>query len=238
MDDVNEIFGTKPQSAVEEAWHREQNRKQFDIIRVKSPTSVTVKGVSYDLNLMPQAMKDHYIMYDIEQYQKVPFGSTIDIPYPRAMLYVKHRKDTIVNYINAKMHDEFIANRRKKGFPDYKDKAEENHETYETQEYPKGNDEELIAELYDQMWMGMTIRAAQDRPPNLDNPRAGEMDMRPNEIRVMESLSRKVVDTSKDPSPFVNPQGTSAPPIPGQQTTNPFAQMNRQLTPEEITNEQ
>lgn len=189
-----DIFGERPKTPVEEAWHNEQRRKEYDVIRVSNPATITVKGVTY--NLPP---KDFYIMYDTNQHQKVPFNSTIDVPRPRAERYIKHKKDEIVNFINQKMHDEYLADRDQKGLPRYTDKHTENKETYETQQYPKTDDEAIIAEIYDQLWLGITIIAGRDIPPVTDtDPRSGEVDMKPKEVKALDVLNKKIINMETD----------------------------------------
>ncbi len=225
--DVNKVL-------FDEAWHREQHRREFDIIRIFSPRQATVKGVLYEL-----PSQDLYIMYDINQYQKVPFGATMDVPRPRAMWFVKHRKDEILNFVNQKMHDEFIENRRKKGFPDYADKSVENKETYESAAYPKTNDPQVVAELYNQLWLGLVIKAASDTPPAQD-PRSGEVNLKPVDTQAFDDLQNKVVEPSSmavmnEPKYVAQADYTprEMPVEPPQ--TSPFAAMNEKLDVNDVT---
>lgn len=220
MDDLD--FGTPraPQTPTEEAWHREQHRKQYDIIRVANPIKGTIRGIEYDF-----PNEDYYIQYDVNQFQKIPANSTRDVPRNRAELYVSHMKDTWVNFVTQKMHDDFIADRDRRGLPRYTDKATENAETYETQSYPKTNDESVIAEIYNQLWVGLVNKAGSDVPPEL-GPRAGEVDQTPTAQRILESLSNKIVSDTPPTVTEVTPPSVS-----------PFATINRSLSAEEVTND-
>ena len=106
---MDDIYGQKPKTPVEEAWHNEQRRKQYDIIRIKNPTD-----------------RDFYVMYDVNQYQKVPKHSTLDMPRYIAIRYVQHMKDEMINAMIKEKHDAEIKERQSKGFPGFKSKWEEN----------------------------------------------------------------------------------------------------------------
>lgn len=233
MDDLN--AQATPQQLAEEAWHTEQRRKQYDIIRVKNPAIVTVKGIQYELDT-----EDFYVEYDTNQWQKISFNTTVDIPQYIAIRYVEHKKDDIVNKIVKKMHDEFIEMRRLKGMPDYKDKASENAETYETASYPKTNDENVIAELYNQLWIGIVHKIGQDKPPQTINPRSGEVNTTPTSEKVLNNLSTKWVSPSESPieqykaTPTPPPASHRPPEVP---KPSGFATLNQKLTAEDITNE-
>lgn len=225
-----------PKTPLEEAWHNEQRRKQYDIIRVSNPQTIRVKGITYELPPV-----NFYIMYDVGQYQKVDYNCKIDLPRYIAVRYIQHKKDDIVNFINKKKHDEYIANRRSKGFPEFKDKATENAETYETVEYPKSNDPEVIREIYEQLWVGIVHEFGRDMPPTSFNSRSGEVDMTPPEMKVIDLLNKRKVNPDDNPvTQFQNiPQ--SAPPMQNPVSTiptpiSPFANLNEKLTVNDITN--
>lgn len=224
MDDLDTAFGNQapPRTPVAEAWHQEQGRKQYDIIRVANPTHGTVKGKEYTFPL-----EDFFVQYDVQQYQKIPANSQRDIPRFRAERYVEHMKDKWVNFVAQKMHDDYLADRDAKGLPRYTDKATENKETYETEPYPKTNDPQLIAEIYNQLWIGLVNKAGSDTPPDV-GPRAGEVDQTPVARKVLDSLSNKIISESDSPQTVSE---VVAPP------TSPFASMNQKLAAEEVTNE-
>ena len=236
MDDLNQAFGRQRQlSAIEEAWHNEQKRKQYDIIRVSNPAKAIVKGIEYSLPPI-----DFYQEYDVNQYQKIAFNSTIDIPRYIAIRYVEHKKDEIINFVNQKLHDEYLADRDKRGLPRFTDKAVENKETYETQSYPKTDDTSVIAEVYNQLWIGLVHDFGRDVPPQNNNPRSGEVDLTSASMKALENLDKKRVDISQLPqapvyqSAPVVPQATYTPPVP---VESPFAKMNEQLSAEEVSSE-
>lgn len=229
--------GPQPQSAIEEQWHFEQRRKSFDIIRISNPTTVIVMGVPH--TFIP---KDFYVMYDTNQYQKFLSDTQLDVPRHIAVRYVEHKKDEIVNAVAKKMHDDFIADRRKKGMPDYKDKSVENDETYLTQSYPKTNDPVLIAEIYDQLWIGLVLESGRDiPPPDALNPRSGEVDLKPASEKALENMSKKRVSPDSMPSMGVarndRPPIPPTPPVMVQEPpkVNAFASMNDSLSADEVT---
>ena len=239
--DPADIFGQKVRTSAEEAWHTEQNRRKYDIIRVKNPIIVFVKKIEYTLPPI-----DFYQEYDVNQFQKISFGETIDLPRYIARLYVEHKKDEIVNFVSKKLHDEFLAERDKKGLPRFVDKAIENRETYETQEYPKTNELDVINELYDQLWIGLVHEFGKDRPPANVEP-SGIIDFSSVSMKAIENLNNKRVEGG------VKYEATPYPPTPPQPSTspvetpkadfvpNPFVELNQTLgkkvTPEEVSNE-
>ena len=228
MDDLN--FGQKPITPVEEAWHNAQRRKQYDIIRICNPTD-----------------KDFYVEYDTNQHQRVPALCTIDVPRHIAFRYIHHMKDSIINDMAQKMHDEFITERRLKGLPDYKDKAAENAETYETASYPKTNDEKLMAEIIGKLWVGIVAEYGRDILPPEVSTSTG-VDQTPTVDRILESFSNRRVDISdkqtmyapvSTPSPTYQP--TATPPVAPQQPAggSSFSRLNetltKRITPEDVT---
>lgn len=236
--DLNQAFGGQaPKTLAEEGWHNEQNRKKYDIIRVENPTQATVKGESYPL---PQ--KDFYVEYDTNQYQKIPFGGTIDIPRYIAIRYVEHKKDDIVNYVTKKLHDDFLIERDKKGFARYTDKATENKETYETDSYPKNNDPVVIAEVYEQLWVGLVHEFGRDIPPTNMDMRSGEVDLTPVSQKVLDTLNKRRVEPADNPMSQFHATYTPAPAAQSPAASIPtqpsgFAAMNQKLSAEEITQE-
>ncbi len=212
MDD--NTFDPKPNQSLEdqygERWHQEQRRQQFDIIRVKNPTTVVVKRITYEL-----PSEDFYVKYDTNQFQRIPANSFMDIPRNRADRYVEHMKDKIVNYVNKKLHDDYIAERDKKGLPRFTDKATENKETYETQDYPKSNDAEVIDEIFPQLWFGVVNLAGRDVPP--DAQAKPEDNLKTGTQRALDKLKNLRVNEDIKP------------------TEPDFAQLNDQLSATEVT---
>lgn len=214
-DNLTQAFGgPQPKTSVEEAWHREQERKKYDIIRVSNPTP-----------------KDFYVKYDTGRYQKIAANSTADIPRYMAIRYLTHMKDQILHEEAERMHDEYIAERDAKGLPRYTDKATENKETYETQAYPKTNDPVLIQKVFSQLWVGLVYEFGRDIPPeqSQNDPRSGEVDLTPPEIRIMEKLDNKRIDFEQSP---VGEFQSSEPPAVS--VSSPFSKLNEALTPGEI----
>lgn len=222
MDDT---FAPQAQTPVEEAWHKEQERKKYDIIRIKNPLS-----------------EDFYIKYDTNRYQKVPGNSTIDVPRYIALRYITHMKDQIINLTTQKMHDEYMRERREKGHPDFKSKWEENEETYMSSKYPKTNDPKVMAEIISDLWVGLVYEFGRDVPPSMVDPRSGEVDLTPPEMKILEGLDKKRVDPSERPqglfnaTPTVPPMPTPTPP-PEQPFVSPFTQMSESLSVSDVTNE-
>lgn len=221
MDDLSQAMGgIRPQSPIEEAWHNEQRRKQYDIIRVNNPTN-----------------EDFYVMYDVNQYQKVPANSKIDVPRYIATRYITHMKDRIINAMIADKHQKDMEERDKKGFPGYKSKWEENQETYMSSSYPKTDDPKLMTDVIDGLWVGLVYEFGRDIPPENVNPRSGEVDLTPPEMRILENLDKRRVDPSDTPVRTYQPTYT---PPPSQVPVAPpssFSQMNERLSASDVTNE-
>jgi hypothetical protein len=239
--DINQAMGGTPQpSAVEEQWHFEMRRKSFDIIRLANPSSIRVQG-----KLHTFGPHDFYVEYDTHQFQKFPPDTYLDVPRHIAVRYVEHKKDEIINAIAKNMHDDYIKDRDVKGLPRYTDKYTENQETYVTQDYPKSNDPVLIAEIYDQLWVGLVLESGRDiPPPDANNPRSGEVDLKPASEKALENMSKKRV--SPDSMPNMGVSRTDRPPMPPPvapvaqhepPTISPFAAMNDKLEASEVTSE-
>lgn len=212
-------FGQKIITPQAEAWHTEQRRKQYDIIRVKNPTS-----------------EDFFVEYDTNQHQRIPANSTIDIPRYIATRYVEHMKDQIIHSRAQKMHDDFIAERRKKGFPDYKDKATENAETYETSVYPKTNDPKLIAEIFSDLWVGIVYEFGHDKLPT-NSVSNTQVDMTSASQKVLNEIGNKRVDVTDTPIHQFQAIPTPPPSVSQPEATQPtgFAAMLDKLDESEVT---
>lgn len=180
MDDTafspsnNTVGYSNSQSLKEEAWHREMRRRSNDVIRVSNPTN-----------------EDFVVQWDYN-YHRIPANSTADVPRYIATKYCRDMKDKIINDQNQKKHDEELKERRKSGFPDFKNKYEENQETYERQDYVRTNNYTVSAEIYDKLWVGVVYEFGKDLPPRKD-PRSGEVDITPDEIKILQNLDKKRV---------------------------------------------
>lgn len=236
MEDINQAFGgNAPQSNLEEKWHQAQKRKQYNIVRVKNISKFICKGTEYIF--LP---KDFYVEYDVNQHQRIAADTTIDIPFYIAIRYLEHKKDEMVNQVNQKLHDDYLAERDRKGLPRYVDKATENKDTYETDPYPKSNDPKVIEELFGQLYVGLVHAFGLDTPPANDNSRTGEVDLTPISQKVFEGLSNRRVDPADSPAAQFQstPIPTMTPPPPvGYTAPSGFSAMNEKLSAEEITNE-
>lgn len=163
-------------SAKEEAWHAEQRRRSNDVIRVSNPTN-----------------EDFFVKWE-SQLHRFPANSTKDVPRYIATTYCRDMKVKLIDSENQKKHDEFLAERRKKGFADFTSKYEENQETYMTQSYPRTDDFKLATKIYDELWVGVVYEFGKDEFVNKD-PRSGEVDITPDEVKILRSLNnRKVSD--------------------------------------------
>lgn len=231
QDNLDEVLGGQSPSTpfpVQEAWHNEQKRKQYDIIRIKNPSTITVKGIDYEL-----PAEDFYIEYDTNQYQRIPANSIRDIPRFRADRYVEHMKDKIINYVNQKLHDDFLAERDRKGLPRFVDKATENRETYETQDYPKTNDPEVIAEIFNQIWLGLVNKAGNDLPPDMAQ-RSPELNVKPISQQILDKLRNKTV-APEDISYPVQPEEVKRAPAVEPLRPTGFSQMSDQLDAADVS---
>jgi hypothetical protein len=219
---LNDIGGgQRPMSLVEEAWHQEQKRKMYDIIRVANPTN-----------------EDFWVAYDTNQHQRIPANSTIDIPHYIAIRYVNHMKNHLIHREAQRMHDAQLAERDKKGLPRYTDKYTENKETYETTPYPKTNDPAKIADIYGQLWVGTVYEFGRDKMPTNQDPRSGEVNLAPVEQQALEALSKRRVSPEDGPlaqfqaRPSTPPPATPPPPL---QPPTGFADLSHKLDPSEVT---
>lgn len=226
---LNDLGGERPKTPIEEAWHIEQERKKYDIIRVKNPTN-----------------QDFYVMYDLNQHQKIPANSTVDIPRYIATRYITHMKDNIVNVTVKQMHDRDMAERKEKGMTTFKSKWEENEETYLTAEYPKTNDPTVMEKIIGDLWIGLVYEFGRDIPPSDIDPRSGEVDLTPPEMKILEGLEKRRVAPEDRPTevfsnnaiPVQNPPTVeSFIPTVVNTLPSPFASLNQRLDPSEVTNE-
>lgn len=204
---MDDIFGQKPKSPREEAWHQQQRQQTYDIVRIKNPTN-----------------KDFYIRYDTNQYQKVPANSTLDVPRYKARWYIKHMKDEIINTMIQEKHDAEIADRKKKGFPDYKSKWEENQETYVSESYPKTDDPKLMRDIISELWVGLVLENKSDAPPT--GAPTTQIDLSSSESKILESFeNRRITDEVR----------TVVSPAVPREDASPFAQMNDKLDATDVT---
>lgn len=174
MDDsvVNSAFGIQQQSESEYAWHREQERRALDIIRVLNPTN-----------------KDYYIDWD-HRFHKVSANATADIPRFVATKYCRDMRTQIINTINQESHDKTMAERSRTGKGSFESKYHENIDVYD-----KGiptTDFNLSAKIYAQLWVGLVYEYGKDMPPPTPGQRTN--DMTPDETRILQSLFNKKVD--------------------------------------------
>ncbi len=225
---INDLGGPRQMSQVEENWHQEQKRKQYDVIRVINPDSVTVQGKVYSF-----PPEDFFVEYDTNQWQRIPKGTTTDVPHYIALRYVEHKKNDIINKVAQKMHDELLADREKKGLQRYTDKYAENKETYETNPFPKTNDAELTYELYSQLWLGLVYEFGKDKPPMNANPRSGEVNLASAAQQAIDRLNSRRVDPTSNQSVVSQNLPRTQPVIPTQPSG--YTDLNRKLTPEEIS---
>lgn len=187
--DAFNVFGVrKPRTPQEQEWHREMERRSYDIIRVKNPDNF-----------------DFFVEWD-RRHQRVPALGTADMARFWAVKYCRDKTVDIINRMNDKLHKEDLEERARKGLPSYKDKYEENAETYSTQRYPKTNDRELLTKIYSQLWVGLVYEYGKDMPPMAaQDPRAGEVDLTPLEQKILMELEGRRVDLSKEEKPAVRP---------------------------------
>jgi hypothetical protein len=188
-EDAFSVFGVaKPRTPQQEQWHREMERRSFDIIRVKNPDTV-----------------DFFVEWD-HRFQRVPAGGTADMARFWAVTYCRNKAVDIINKMGEKLHKEDLEERAKKGLPSYKDKNEEQNETYMTQRYPKTNDRALLTKLYSELWVGLVYEYGKDVPSSApQDARAGEVDLTPLEQKILMELENRRVDLKQEEKPIVQP---------------------------------
>ncbi len=219
MDDLaRELTGAHIKTPTEEAWHREQNRRKYDIIRVKNPTP-----------------SDFYVEYDTNQHQRFPANSTVDVPRYIAERYITHMKDHIIHTMAQEKHDKEMLERRKKGLPEFQSKYDEQHMTYEAANYPKTNDIALITPIIEELWVGLVYEFGKDRLPQEVDPRSGEVSLEPLEKQLIDKMRNKRVDAGNieaTPTSFV-PMATPTNVVAPAPTVD-FSSLNEKLDAREV----
>lgn len=181
-----DLIGQRIKTPTEEAWHTEQRRRQYDIIRVLNPLN-----------------EDFFVEYDTNQYQRVPAGATRDVPRYIAERFCKHLTDKIIHDMSQKMHDDALKERTAKGFPNFKSKFEENEETYNAADYPKTNDPKIATPIWNQLWVGLVSEVGRDLPPEVAQ-KNDEINKDPFDQEMLKALQNKRVDDTTSP-PIVSP---------------------------------
>lgn len=219
--DFAKAMAGAPQSLRAEMWHTEQKRKQYDIIRVKNPTS-----------------EDFFVEYDINQHQRFPAAATSDVPRYMAERFVKHMANKIIHAAAQKKHDEFLAERRSKGLPEFAHKSEENEATYLRNDYPKTTDVKILAPLIDELWVGLVYEFGKDKIPQTVDSRSGETRMTPIETQILEKIQGKRVSVAEMPTtkPVIEAPYT----VPVPEFENPsfdFSSLNQKISVSDVTND-
>lgn len=192
----NDLLATPtPQSqqakTSEYAWHKEQERMSFDIIRIANPPVFTIKGKNFNY---PHG--DYYIIWDNYKH-KVPINGTLDI---QRYLARKYRKDMAVDLINyyGEIEGNKLRERIVKEQPNVAvDKYMENKSVWD--KIPRTDDETLLAEIYPQLWLGeVKLFGLDDLPVN---PAAAAVDFRTFEERFDSEYGNKqiMVDAISEP---------------------------------------
>jgi hypothetical protein len=180
--DAFQVFGTRrPYTNAEELYHRELQRKSFDIIRVKNPDNT-----------------DFYFDWD-KRYYHVPANGTADIMRYLAITYCRNKAIDTINKTAEKMHKAEIEDRQRKGLPAYQSKYDENKETYASARYPKTNDRELLAKLYSEYWVGLVSEYGKDMPPDMRQEPEQGFDLTPIELKIIKELEGRRVDFVETP---------------------------------------
>ncbi|MBZ5529724.1 MAG: hypothetical protein LAN71_17745 [Acidobacteriia bacterium] len=202
--DATNIFGVRrPLSTKEEIFHRELERRSFDIIRIKNPDN-----------------QDFFAEWD-KRYWKVPAQGTLDVPRYVAIKYCKDKAVDTINKLNQKMHDQEMEERNKKGFTAFESKWHEEQATYTQPRYPKTNDKELLTKLYSEYWVGLVYEYGKDQPQQVMNQATEELDMTPIELKIIKEMEGRRVDmgtpapvqSEMTPGAFSEPTKATQPPL-------------------------
>ncbi len=217
--DAFNVFGVmRPRTPQEETWHREMERRSFDIIRVANPDNF-----------------DFYAEWD-KRFQRVPANGTADMARFWAVSYCRQKAIDIINRMSDKLHKEDLEEREKKGLPRFKDKNEENNETYMTARYPKGNDRELLTKIYQDLWVGLVYEYGKDLPSTApQDVQPGDVDMTPLEQKILMELENRRVDLSQEEKPEVKLVFTQEQ-VPT--VSEPIAQPKKEIEEEVIAEEE
>lgn len=149
---------------------REMYRKSRDIIRIYNPLEVPFKWFfdSFPYTIGAKQSKD------VERYL--------------ARLYFDKMSQYIIGQMGIAQGNDKIAERAKKGLPDFLDPYEENRGIWD--KVPKLNDPKLLAKLADQLIVGLVEEYGLDEIP--DNTTIPQADMRNLQEQIFDSMDKKV----------------------------------------------
>lgn len=173
---MSDILAVDPKEAArQEAVRREMYRRSMDSIRVANPT--------------PQ---NYFVEWDGFKHA-VPANGQTTLPRYLAEKYCLEMKNKLINEEGQRVGEKMIADRRKKGLPEFTDKSVENREIWD--KVPRTNDKKLIEKWYAVLWLGIESEYGLDQEPgNVLAPASSD----PLEDQVLKSLNRRYVPEKGD----------------------------------------
>lgn len=184
MDNENtasQIFGVTQQTNGQDQWHREQERRSFDIIRVKNPTN-----------------EDFVVEWGKPAtYHRIPANGTADVFRYIARKFRDDISVKIMNDYNQNKHDDEMADRRKKGMQPFESKWHEEQATYQRSDYKRTDDMNEKIKIWSDVWVGLVSEFGKDQPlPG----RINETSYSPEVAELLSKLEgRKITDTQVKP---------------------------------------
>lgn len=176
------------QVAAADAWHREQARRANDTIRVANPSVITINGKPFKY---PHG--DYFVTWEQGRH-RVPIDGTLDIVRYIATTYCREMFVEIVNFYGETVGQTLLERSGREKPEILLDKYLENKAVWD--KVPKTDDERLMGEIWPQLWLGVVKEFGKDTPQDID-PRAGEVDFRSPEERVLQNLENKRVGDSE-----------------------------------------
>lgn len=150
---------------------REMERKSKDIIRIYNPLDQRFKWFfdGFPHTIEPKSTKD------VERYL--------------ARLYFDKMSQYIIGQMGLSQGTDMLADRAKKGLPDFLDKYEENRAIWD--KVPKLNDPVLLKKLADELIVGLVEEYGLDIEAEPEKP-LSKADMRTLQEQVFDSMDKKI----------------------------------------------
>ena len=167
MDEEAKQKEQNRQSAV----RREMERKSRDIIRIYNPLDQRFKWLfdGYPYTIEPKSTKD------VERYI--------------ARLYFDKMSQYIIGQMGLSQGEGLIAERAKKGLPDFLDKYEENRAVWD--KVPRLDDRKLLEKLASELILGLVEEYGFDIEPEVEKP-ISKADMRTLQEQVFDTMDKKI----------------------------------------------
>ena len=213
------------QALIGEQWKVEMQRRSQDTIRVANPRIIIIKGQEFEY---PHG--DYFVQWEQGRH-RVPIDGTLDTVRYIATTYCREMFVNIINYY-GEIKGQELLNRVGKEKPDVLlDKYLENKSVWD--KMPRTDDKALMEEIWQQLWIGVVHKFGLDSPESTD-PRAGEVDFKTSEEKILENLGdRPVIDT---PPVTAADSGTLEPVVEPKKPEVYVSRKERERLAKEVTN--